>query len=251
MSKQTRFCTPPTEPFPDIQLKTCYTYPNDYRPRPVEVQIDQIAKLFLLDPQRAYAFAANLPGLPNGAEAWFAFPSVDALGKQHFPGIDDPADLYCRATQLALEMLRQSRAFRNYRDGHITPDHLRVRPHTTKALGEVARTCQGDIHIIPAQLGMRHRGFSAYQAQEDFAPREFGLPSFAIASILLVNSERFGHEEELCMECAGDELVENGADTYADVPTFFSLHNELGFDGHCWKYPFDFYGSVTGFIPEK
>src|SRR5207249_2779726 len=43
-------------------------------------------------------------------------------------------------------------------------------------------------------------------------PWRLALPSLAIASILLVNPERFKHEGELCMECAGDEFVENGID---------------------------------------
>ncbi|WP_157783768.1 hypothetical protein [Bradyrhizobium liaoningense] len=235
-----------------MQIKTCYTYPRGYQACPINDQIELIARAFQLDPEGAYAFAANLPELPNGAEAWFAIPSLDAVNKKHFQGIDNASDLYCHATQLALEKLVTSRVFRNYRDGQIRPNRLRVRPRTKEAFGEVARACQGDIHIIPAQLGMRHRGISAYRAQEHFAANEFGLPCFAVASILLANPERFKHEEELCVECAGDEFVESDGDhVYADVPTFFSLHSELGFDGHCWIYPFDSYGSATGFIWAK
>ncbi|WP_445219369.1 hypothetical protein ACKWRH_03725 [Bradyrhizobium sp. Pa8] len=242
-----------TESQSDSEAKPRYAYPNRYRPRPIEAQIEVIANAFQLDPMWAHAFAANLPELPKGAEAWFAIPSVEAVAKKHFSQNYGPSDQYCRAVQFVLEKLAELTKLRTYREGYITPERLRVRKRTAVAVAEIAREMPSDIHIVPAQLGFRYCGISARHARDEFSAREFGLTTFAVGAILLSHPDRFVHVQEFGIECAGDEFLEHGMDDspYADVPTFFSLEKEAAFDGHCWSYPFDSYGSATGFVPEQ
>ena len=84
--------------FADEKVRSSYTYPKEYKgPKPVADQIKTLAKIFGLDPSHAIEFAKNLPALPEGAEGWFAIPSVDALAKKRFPEVTDPAQKYCQA----------------------------------------------------------------------------------------------------------------------------------------------------------
>lgn len=68
-------------------------------PKPIKKQIAMIAEIFDLDSSRAldFLFIKNLPMLPNGAEGWFAIPSIDALVKKCFPEVSDPNQKYCQA----------------------------------------------------------------------------------------------------------------------------------------------------------
>lgn len=196
------------------EVRSSYTYPKEYKgPKPIVDQIKAIAKIFGLDPSQAIEFAKNLPALPEGAEGWFAIPSVDALAKKHFPEVTDPVQKYCQAVQLVHAKIAASRSFYNYREGQITPAQLRVHARTAHALDLIAETQKGDILIVAAQLGMRHRGKSVRRAREVFVANEFGLGSLAVGSIVLTHPERLVRWEELDMDCSGDEFYP-GADGF-------------------------------------
>src|SRR3989344_4195920 len=121
------------------EVRSSYTYPDEYQgPKPINDQIKAIAKIFGLDPSHALEFAKTLPELPNGAEGWFAIPSVDALAAKHFPEVTDQAEKYCQAVQLVHAKIADSRSFYNYRKGQITPAQLRVHARTAHALDLIA-----------------------------------------------------------------------------------------------------------------
>ncbi|MFA5840641.1 MAG: hypothetical protein WC890_08380, partial [Candidatus Margulisiibacteriota bacterium] len=166
------------------EVRSNYTYPKEYKgPKPIADQIKAIAKIFDLDPSYAIEFVKNLPAFPDGAEGWFAIPSVDALAKKHFPEVTDPAQQYCHAVQLVHAKIAASRSFCNYREGQITPAQLRVHARTAHALDLIAETQKGDILIVAAQLGMRHGNpivRSVRRAREVFVANEFGLGSLAV-----------------------------------------------------------------------
>ncbi|MBI3638188.1 hypothetical protein HY227_00390 [Candidatus Wolfebacteria bacterium] len=237
--------------YADEEVKSSYTYPGEYKgPKPVVDQVKAIAKIFNLDPGQALEFAKNLPALPDGAEGWFAIPSVDALAKKHFPEVTDPAQKYCQAVQLVHAKIAASRSFYNYREGQITPAQLRVHARTAHALDLIAKTQKGDILIVAAQLGMRHRGKSVRRAREVFVANEFGLGSLAVGSIVLTHPERLVRWEELDMDCPGDEFNPDAGGSFDYAPYFdfdvskvdFGAHRVSGSVGHC--------GSVSLFLPQ-
>ena len=41
--------------------------------------------------------------LPAEAKGWFALPTLDAVAKSFFPDSKDPIEIYCKATELALD----------------------------------------------------------------------------------------------------------------------------------------------------
>ncbi|OGM01132.1 hypothetical protein A2480_00425 [Candidatus Uhrbacteria bacterium RIFOXYC2_FULL_47_19] len=71
--------------FTDKEVHSDCAYPPKYEgPKPITDQIRAIAKIFGLNPSQALEFAQRLPELPEGAEGWFAVPSVDTLTKKFF-----------------------------------------------------------------------------------------------------------------------------------------------------------------------
>ncbi|KKS58238.1 MAG: hypothetical protein UV22_C0002G0001 [Parcubacteria group bacterium GW2011_GWA2_42_35] len=236
--------------FADEEVRSSDTYPKEYKgPKPIADQIKALAKIFDLDPSQALEFAKNLPALPKGAEGWFAIPSVDALAKKHFPEVTDPTQKYCQAVQLVHAKIADSRSFYNYREGQITPAQLRVHARTAHALDLIAEKQKGDILIVAAQLGMRHRGKSVRRAREVFMTNEFGLGSLAVGSIVLTHPERLVRWEELDMDCSGDEFSPE-ADGDFSLSPYFHFGGKVWFDTSFVDSPLDFFGSVSGFLSQ-
>ncbi|MDD4762163.1 MAG: hypothetical protein PHZ25_04040, partial [Candidatus Pacebacteria bacterium] len=198
------------------------------------------------------------PQLPDGAEGWFAIPSVDALAAKHFPEVTDPAEKYCQAVELVHAKIADSRSFHNYREGQITPAHLRISARTAHALASVAETQeasdlptgQAGILIVAAQLGLRHRGRSVRRAREVFLGNEFGLGSLAVGSIVLTHPERLVRWEELDMDCSGDEFSHEADGDFSRSPYFYFHVSKVKFFTFFVDRPFDFFGSVSGFLPQ-
>ena len=237
--------------YADEEVRSSYTYPKEYKgPKPIKEQIKALAKIFNLDPSQALEFAKNLPELPESAEGWFAIPSVDAGAVRCFPEVKDPAERYCRSVQLVLQKIGESRKFYNYREGQITLDRLRVHARTAHALDLIAETQKGDILIVAAQLGMRHRGRSVRRAREVFTSNEFGLRALAVGSIVLTHPERLVRWEELDMDCAGDEFAPDADGHFDEAPCFSFGDGKGEFDALSFDGARDYYGSVSAFLPQ-
>jgi hypothetical protein len=233
------------------EVRSSYTYPKEYKgPKPIVDQIKAIAKIFGLDPSHAVEFVKNLPALPEGAEGWFAIPSVDALAKKHFPEVTDPAQKYCQAVQLVHAKIAASRSFYNYREGQITPAQLRVHARTAHALDLIAETQKGDILIVAAQLCMRHRGKSVRRAREVFVANEFGLGSLAVGSIVLTHPERLVRWEELDMDCSGDEFAPGADGDFSNAPIFYFDDGKVLFNAHWCDRAYELYGSASAFLSQ-
>ena len=240
-----------SDQYANEKVRSNYTYPKEYKgPKPINDQIKAIAKIFGLDPSHALEFAKTLPELPNGAEGWFAIPSVDALAAKHFPEVTDPIQKYCQAVQLVHAKIVASRSFYNYREGQITPAQLRVHARTAHALDLIAETQKGDILIVAAQLGMRHRGKSVRRAREVFVANEFGLGSLAVGSIVLTHPERLVRWEELDMDCSGDEFSPEADGDFSESPCFGFNGGKVVFASYFVDYPFGLFGSVSGFLSQ-
>src|SRR3989344_6621926 len=191
-----------TNKFKDEEVRAAYGYPNEYKgPKPIADQVKAIAKIFGLDSASALEYAKKLPALPEGAEGWFAIPSVDALAQKHFPEVIDPAEKYCRALQLVHQKIAASRLFTNWRDGQIDTAHFKVSPRTQEMMQKIAETQKGDILIIAPQLGKRHGGRSVRHAREVFVANEYGLTSVAIGSLVWGHPARLPPWEEHGPRC--------------------------------------------------
>jgi len=236
--------------FAGEEVHSNYTYPPEYTRRPIGEQIEMIAKLFGLDPQNAYAFARNLLELPEGAEGWYAVPSIDMVATKYFPTVEDPAERYCKAVNLVLEMIGKARRFTNYRKGQLTPGRLRQHVRTVDALAEIAKSQPGDIWIIAAQFGKCHAGRSVRRAREVFASGEFGLGVFLVGCMILTHPERLVRWEQLHMDCPGDEFASVADGDFSNAPIFNFNDNEVKFNANWFNNANENYGSVSGFLPK-
>lgn len=216
--------------YADEEVASDYIYPEEYKgPKSTNDQIRTIAEIFNLDSTSALEYAKNLPKFPEGAEGWFAIPSVDALSAKYFPEITDPNEKYCAAVRLVLEKIAESRNFHNYREGQINPAHFRIQAETAEALKAITEIQKGDILIIATQLGLRHRGRSSRRVRAIFAKNEFGLNSLAMGAIALVHPERFAQLGKLDVIFAGDELSSGAAGCFGKVPGFCFYDGEIRF----------------------
>lgn len=238
--------------FKNEEVSSRLAYPKEYKgPKPIADQIKALAAIFDLSPALALEYAEHLPELPQGAEGWFAIPSVSALAAKHFPEVTDSAERYCRAIQIVHEKIAFSRKFYNYREGEITTDKLRMHARTAHALDLVAEAQgNGDILIVAAQLGMRHRGRSVRRAREVFISNEFGLGSLMVGSIILTHPERLVRWEELDMDCAGDEFAPAADGGFVGAPVFVFFGGRVKFDADGFDVAVDDFGSASGFLPQ-
>ena len=235
--------------YADEVVSSSYTYPKEYKMKPIAEQAKTIALMFGLDPTYALEFSKNLPTLPEGAEGWFAVPKVSSIAKKFFPAITDPAMQYCEAVKLVHKKLAEVRNFTNYRDGQITPSQLRVHARTADFLEQLELQQQGDILILAVQYGMRHRGKSVRRARETFAGNEFGLTSFALGCMVLVHPERFVCWKELDVDCSGDEFSPDANGSFSRSPFFDFGFVELRFGTFDVSYADDNFGAASAFVP--
>lgn len=241
-----------TNQYANEVVSSNYTYPKEYKsPKPIAEQVKTIATTFGLNPTQALEFTKNLPTLPEGAEGWFAIPKVSAVAKQQFPAITDKAEQYCEAVKLVHTKLAESRSFYNYRKGEIVPSKLRQHARTMDFLEHLESEQQGDILIIAVQYGMRHRGKSVRRARETFAGNEFGLGAFAVGCMALVHPERYVRWEELDTDCAGDEFAPDADGDFSESPIFRFVGDGLEFSTSDVGDAYDYYGSVSGFVPQN
>lgn len=246
----TRLSTP--NQFANEEVRSSRAYPGEYKgPKPIAEQISLIAKTFGLDPASALQYTKSLPALPDGAEGWFAFPSVDAIGRNQFSEIADPAERRCRAIDLLLGKLGESRTFHNYRAGQITTDRLRQHARTTQALEAIVEQQKGDILIVAAQFGLRHRGRSVRRAREVFVTNEFGLGAFEVGCMAFTHPERHVRWEQLHTDCPGDEFSENAGGQFEHAPRFLWLDGRLKFVMRWFRHAYDYFGSVSAFLPQQ
>ena len=110
----------------------------------------------------------------------------------------------------------------------------------------------GDIIIVAAQYGMRHRGRYVQRARQCFLKNEFGLGAFAVGCMALTHPERYSRFEELDTDCAGDNFSMFGSshdNHYDTAPVFRFTEDELQLSMYHESLYDDKYGSVTAFIP--
>lgn len=237
-----------TDPKPDEANKAGYVYPSEYTgPKPIADQIAAIAEIFELDPAHALKYVENLPQLPEGAEGWFAVPSLAALAKKHFLKVTDPDEQYRRAMQMVYAKLAASRPLFDLSKSQWIMTQLRLTARTIEFLAKIAEMQpESDILIVAGQLGLRYRGRSVSQVREDFAADEYGFDPLIVGSIVLVHPERLVRWEELEIDCPGAEL--SSVICFFNAPHFNVVG--VGSDQNSVFHPRENYGSASGFLPQ-
>ncbi len=236
------------------EVASNYKYPNGYKgPKPLAQQIDALAKIFGLSLGYTSEFVEKVLltlTLPDGAEGWFAIPSVEALAKRFFPEVTDPKKRLCAASNLILAKIGESRKFVNYREGQLTPDRFRLNGRTAHALDLIAEQQQGDILIVGGQFGKRHAGKSVRRALEVMTHPEFGVHTVAAGSMLLTHPEQLVSYGDLWFDIPGDEFDPDADGSFDRAPYFGFYDGGVRFDTNWVGRAHESYGSVSLFLPQ-
>ncbi len=222
----------------DEEVKSRCGYFLGYTPKSITEQINILRQMV---PGIGYAeekIAGQL--LPDDAEGWFAIPRWEKI-----------APTYSEAVQKVLEMISrtQNGKFYNYREGQLSKEHLRQHDKTEKmfqTLGDEQKDY--DLLVVPAQFGLRHRGRSVRRTHEVFQANEFGLGAFAIGIMLLTHPERLRHNEDLWIDCAGDEFAPVADGFFGRAPFFSFSDGKVRFGTRWVGDASDIYGSASGFL---
>lgn len=232
-------------------VKSSYTYPKEYQRKPADKQVLMLAQKFNFDASSTLELLKTFPEHTENAEGNFAIVSPFGA-KELIKGYEDPFDieLYCKMLMKMFDQISSERNFYNYRKNEIDSKHLRQTEKTLAAYRTLANT-QGKnpIWIIPAQLGMLHRGESVNRARELFAHNEFGLGWIPTISIALTHPERFVRLEELDIDCAGDEFSPDGVGSFSKAPFVIFDDGRVKAGADDVAYADGYFGSASGFVP--
>lgn len=194
-----------------------------YRLRSITEQIDFLAAVFGLSGDGAHSFAEKFLAdavLPVGAEGWAALPRWQRV-----------ASTYPRAVECALQVIAQTRSFRNLCEGALGRGYLRRRRHAMCLENKLRRMQPNDILIVPVQLTRPWQIVSSCET-------EFGLGVFATACILLTHPERLVSHGDPCIACPGDRHAPTGG-RFSHVVDFILYLGRLGL------YSFHRYGAYS------
>lgn len=229
--------------FEGEEVESSFTYPPEYGgPEDIRRQVDILAKIFSLSLGETIAYVETvLPQLtlPSGAEGWFAIPRWQKV-----------APAYGEAVERVLQVIADSRKLYNHRAGQLGARYLREYGKTAQMLAQIGETQKGDILIVPAQFGQRHRDRSAHHARVVMTPNEFGLGAFAVGSMLVTHPDRLVRWEQLHVDCAGDEYDPDAAGKWDYAPLFCWYDGKVRFAAGWTDDRHEGYGSASAFIPQ-
>lgn len=110
--------------------------------------------------------------------------------------------------------------------------------------------CPTGIILIPAQLGIEHRGESVLRARAIIRGSELPLDVYEGLQMVLTHENRLRYRYDLWIDLPGSEYSPNADDLfeYALCIKFYS--ESIGLDCRNTSGAFAGYGSASGFIPE-
>jgi hypothetical protein len=245
-----------TDRYINQQVDSAWTYPSEYTgQKGLEEQVKTLADCLpgLGEPNWSW-YNDLYPKFdsPDWVEGVFAVPSEFALQRNFHPSTTDRAAAYCASISLLMGKIADSRPFYNYREGQITPAYLWRTERTVEMLDALWKLQgQPDIIVLPAQLGMRHRGRSILRARECFVGNEFGAGSLEALAITLTHPERFVRWEQLHEDMAGDDFSAEADDQADGAPVLYFFDGEVKFNAHWTDDANERYGAVSCWLPPQ
>lgn len=212
-------------------------------PRPIVEQIQTLAEAFKLNPKLALAYVADLPLLPEGAEGWFAV--VNDLRAD---------EIHQQVAAKVLKKLTEKGIYGPWTESDTTGLAFTLKTYAFFD-GLADRQQRSDIIVIPAQLGKRHAGRSAYRAEAKLDDREFGLTVAHVGSIVLNHPDLVHGRAALDLMCLGDECPSRVLKDTPSVPSMglsgWSCGDRMAYTIHARARFNATTAAVTGFVPSK
>lgn len=156
------------------------------------------------------------------------------------------APTYAQAVQKRLDELKASRPFYNWREGQIDDNHLRETKEKLKGMKTVTKK---GIVTIEVQLGHKWKGKSVEYVRKYYTEGEIGLGAYEMATILLINPAILKSNNDLFIDCPGDEWSYNDGD-FSECPYFSFGDGEAEFRSYGVSSASGYFGSASGFVPQ-
>ncbi|MBI2645244.1 hypothetical protein HYW94_03685 [Candidatus Uhrbacteria bacterium] len=135
-------------------------------------------------------------------------------------------------------------SFHNRIDGRASPEYSRLTETTKQFLELLCRKMPGDFLVIPLKSGFFwEKNLEARHVRMQYGQNEFGICTFLAGCILSSHSNPTVGDNQIHLECSGEEWNLHGMSDFSDVPYFHSDGDGLHLDCH-WAYDV-----FNGFIP--
>ena len=231
-----------SDKYKDEEVKSSYGYLSGYeKPKSITEQTNILRQIFPCLGNACEKLAER--EVPKHADkGWFAIPKWQSI-----------APTYGEAVEIVLRKLSEAYngRFQNYREGELGEQYLRQQALTASAFQKFGEEQSGyDILVVSAQFGLRHRGRSVRRVREILLGNEFGLGAFAVGIMLLTHHDRLQHYDDLWIDCAGDEYAPGAVGRFWHAPFFGFSAGELRFGARDVSSADEYYGSVSGFLPQ-
>lgn len=242
---QPRVLSEKVEQYANEVVPSNYTYPEGYKIKPIDKQKKLLGEIF---PEGSFAGDAIHKALKKktkgvlgveGCEGLFAIPRWQLLGGTYNDALD-----------VVLSKLKETRPLYNWQEGQTDSEYLRESEQKKEMMNKLYKQQNADILIVPAQLGMKHRGESVRRARETFLPTEFGLGAYEVGIILLTHPLRMQKWQELDIDCAGDEYTPDAVGDFSRSLGFYFFGGGAGFGNGDVDNACGGFGSASGFLTQ-
>ena len=142
--------------------------------------------------------------LPVGVERWTLIPREKLIAPTHDEAIKRVHDL--------IRETRKGRFIDCCEKRKLQHDDFYLLDSTVRIFKQLGYEQKGhDILIVPAQLGLRHGGFSPRRSLAVMNALEFGADSYSSGIILLTHPDRLMNYDDLWINCPGNGFfLKNG-----------------------------------------
>ena len=141
--------------------------------------------------------------------------------------------------------------FANYRAHQLGPGYLHRNERALEQFCALVEQQTGsDVIIAPAQFGLRFRGRSAFRARRRFTNGEFGPGAREVGMMLLTNMTRLRNDNDLWIDCPGDDVAPSPGLKLNRVPRFRYIVNRIILSAHWVDVPEAHSGSASFFLAQ-
>ena len=214
-------------------------YPTGIQVPSVEEQCNRLSELHPgINLEHVESLVEGLGEKPEGANGILIRSKLEYLGRRF--DIAEPYTIgYGQLLEVGLfPMIGESRNFRNYRAGELTPEHIRLHSQVLARYQAVEEATPGDVVVSYFACGI-----NPYKQEQNFSLRNFrlvalkagNLPLCAvdIAGIILLMPDRLTKEGHLYFNCS-DEHNWRGDGFESYCPCFRFDDGQLEFLA-CWS----------------
>jgi hypothetical protein len=242
--------------YSDQVVTSKYGYLSGYRKAcPMD---EQIALLRQYDWSRDVDWTLNevqqqlLSGpVPQGSEGYFAvvFDQTMVTHYEEDPNIDQSVPV-----TRVLEALYKQRneLVVNYRNNELDRTYYRRSKKSAEKMRKLweSQGSPSGILLIPAQLGIEHAGKSVLRVRRVIRGSEFLLDAYEVLQMVLTHENRLQHCDDLWIDLPGSEYSSDADGVFECALCVEFLGDGLKFGCHNADIASDFFGPVSGFLPQ-